>query len=198
MIKGIIFDLGGVLIDNPALPMKLYLTSILNISKSDLENFISPFIPAFQRGTITEEEIWRRFSKKFPHRKEITASIWTEAIQSAYSQKEEIFTLASRLKNHNFKIGILPNTEIPIVNFLSRMDYSMFDIIMYSCLEGSRKPEKEIYLRIIDRIKLNADELIFVDDSDENIKASKEIGMHGILFTSSTQIIREIEDLTGI
>jgi putative hydrolase of the HAD superfamily len=197
MIKGIIFDLGGVLIDNPAPPMKSYLTRVLNISKSKLEKFLSPFIPPFQKGLITENEIWNNFSREFSQNIDTATSIWTGAIQSAYSPKKEMFVLVSQLKKLNMKIGILSNTEIPVVNFLSNMDFSMFDILVYSCLEGTRKPEKEIYLRAINRIGLKAEELIFIDDSEENILASREHGIKGILFISYKQIFREIENLTG-
>ncbi len=198
MIKGVIFDLGGVLIDNPALPMKSHITRVLKISEAQLHTLTTPLIPLYQKGLLTEEEFWRRVTKNIKLEREITTSIWEEAIKKSYSPKTEMFSLVSELKKNGMKIGILSNTEIPVVNFLSRMDYSIFDVLIYSCLEGMRKPEKEIYLLSINRMGFKGEEIIFIDDSEENIKASQESGMHSILFVSPTQIRDEIGKLTGI
>ncbi len=198
MIKGVIFDLGGVLIDNPALAMKSYILSISKLTNVELQTSISPLIPLFQKGLLTEIEMWKKISKETNSDIDTTHSIWMEAIKRAYSPKKEMFALVTQLKKHNLKTGILSNTEIPVVKFLSQKDYSTFDFLIYSCLEGMRKPEKEIYLLSIDRMGFTPEEIIFIDDSEENILASRDIGMHGILFTSYTQICGQIEKLTGL
>ncbi|MHA2389657.1 MAG: HAD family hydrolase, partial [Candidatus Hodarchaeales archaeon] len=177
MIKGIIFDLGGVLIDNPAQLMKSYIMSKLEISETDLNAVTSPLMPSFQKGFIDEKEFWRRVLKGTSLKMEVSTSIWTEAIENAYSPKLEMFCLVKTLKRHGLKIGILSNTEIPVFNFLSSKDYSIFDFLVYSCLEGTRKPEKKIYMLAIDRMGFKAEEIIFVDDSEENIRASQENGL---------------------
>ncbi|MHA2093405.1 MAG: HAD family hydrolase, partial [Candidatus Hodarchaeales archaeon] len=150
------------------------------------------------KGLIDEKEFWRRIAKGISHIGEIRTGIWIEAIKRAYSPKKEMFSLVTDLKRHELKIGILSNTEIPVVNFLSSMDYSIFDFLIYSCLEGMRKPEREIYLLAINRMGFKPEEIIFVDDSEENIQASQENGMHSILFTSPSQVKAEIEYLAGI
>ena len=198
MIKGIIFDLGGVLIDNPALSMKSYILSQLEISDSKLQSLTAPLMVPFQKGIIDEKEFWRGVMKGISPRLNITSSVWTKAIKNAYSPKIEMFSLVTELKKHGLKTGILSNTENPVVDFLSGNDFSMFDILIYSCLEGMRKPEKEIYSLAIHRMGFKSDQIIFVDDSETNIRASKESGMHGVLFISPAQVRNEIEILTGL
>jgi len=197
MIKGIIFDLGGVLIDNPAQSMKSYIMNELAISENDLSKLTSPLIPEFQKGELAEEEFWRLVIKGTSLKTEILTSLWTEAIRSAYSPKPEMFFLVNKLKERGLKVGILSNTEIPVVKFLKSKDFTMFDFFVYSCLEGVRKPEERIYKLAMDRMGFKAEEIIFVDDSVENIEASHENGLHSILFESPTQVIAEIEKLTG-
>ena len=109
-----------------------------------------------------------------------------------------MFLLVNKLKERGLKVGILSNTEIPVVKFLKSKDFTMFDFFVYSCLEGVRKPEERIYKLAMDRMGFKAEEIIFVDDYKENIEASQENGLHSILFESPAQVITEIEKLTGL
>ena len=121
MIKGIIFDLGGVLIDNPASTMKSYLSRMLKITDIELSKLTSPVMPDFQKGLIDEGEFWKRVTPN----KKITTSIWTEAIKRAYSPKTEMFSLVSRLKDLGLKLGILSNTDVS-ANCCIRCDVDRF------------------------------------------------------------------------
>ncbi len=196
MIKGVLFDLGGVLIDNPAEEMKSYIMNLLDVSPDKLQSLTSPLMPLFQKGMIEEGEFWKRVFSEIPMIDNLPPSIWTEAIKRSYSPRDYMFTLASDLKAHGLKIGILSNTEVPVVNFLSKIDFSIFDVLLYSCLEGTRKPEKEIYLLATKRMGVKAEELIFIDDFEENVQAGIENGMHSILYTSYSHFYKELEKLT--
>ncbi len=198
MIKAVIFDLGGVMVENPASKMKKFLSNVLNISERALVDRSSPYIADFQKGLISEEELWKKVTINPWNQQEFGDSIWKRAIEEAYSPKKEMFSLINKLKKFDLKIGILSNTEIPVVEFFQDQDFSMFDEIIYSCLEGLRKPEKEIYLLSINRIGCKPDEIIFVDDREENVIAAKQLGIHGIQFLSSDQVKKDIESITGL
>jgi epoxide hydrolase-like predicted phosphatase len=198
LIKAIIFDLGGVLLENPASKMKTYISNALNISERALVDRISPYIADFQKGLISENEIWKRVTKNTWNQQEFGDSIWKRAIEESYSPKKEMFSLVTMLKKCDLKIGIISNTEIPVVEFLQGQNFTMFDEIIYSCLEGLRKPEEEIYLLSINRIGFEADEIIFVDDREENVIAARQIGIIGIQFLSSDQTKKDIESITGL
>jgi len=198
LIKAVIFDLGGVLIENPASKMKMFISNALDISERALVDRSSPYIADFQKGLISENELWKRVTKNTWNQQEFGVSIWKRAIEEAYSPKKEMFSLITMLKKCDLKIGILSNTEIPVVEFFQDKDFSMFDEIIYSCLEGLRKPEKEIYLLSINRIGFNADEIIFVDDREENVIAARQIGITGIQFFSPDQVKKDIESMTGL
>lgn len=44
------------------------------------------------------------------------------------------------------------------------------------------KPNEEIYKRLFEKFELIPEECYFIDDREENIKASKECGMNGYVF----------------
>ena len=44
------------------------------------------------------------------------------------------------------------------------------------------KPNKEIFEHLLGKYNLNADECLFIDDSEKNIEGAKALGINGYLF----------------
>ncbi len=70
---------------------------------------------------------------------------------------------------------------------------AMTDLIVYSHEEGMSKPDPRIYERAWQRLGVQPQEMIFLDDVEPNILAARECGIHGILFQNNAQAIAEIE-----
>ena len=188
MIKGVIFDLGGVLLDNPASDMRSYMSKILNISEMEfIERSSNPIID-FQKGLISEEEFWKKTTRGLVIQEKVTESLWKEAIKFAFSPNKEMLSLVDDLRNFGLKIGILSNTEVPVVSYLKEINFDKYDVLVYSCLEKTCKPERAIYLLAIDRFDMKPDELVFIDDALENVVAGQSIGLNCILFNSPDQV----------
>ena len=89
MIKGVIFDLGGVLLDNPACNMRSYISKSLNISEKEFtERSSLPFLD-FQKGLISEQEFWRKVTHGLVFQEKLPDSLWKEAIKSSFSPKQQ-------------------------------------------------------------------------------------------------------------
>ncbi|GAG06263.1 unnamed protein product, partial [marine sediment metagenome] len=107
-------------------------------------------------------------------------------------QKKEMFQLATNLKNNGYKIGFLSNTELPMLKYFKEQQYAMFDVTVFSCVEGTVKPERKIYKILLKRLGVEAYEAVLIDDIKEYINAAQDIGMNGILFENLQQVIREL------
>ncbi|MHA1933335.1 MAG: HAD family hydrolase [Promethearchaeota archaeon] len=188
MIKGVVFDLGGVLLDNPASNMRSYISKSLNLSEDEFIQRSSLPILDFQKGLISEQEFWGKITRGAVLQEKLPESLWKDAIKSAFSPKQKMLSLVEELKDNGLKTGILSNTEIPVVDYLKERNFVTFDVMIFSCLEKSRKPEREIYLLTIDRFGMKPEELVFIDDALENVLAGQSIGLNGILFNSSDQV----------
>jgi putative hydrolase of the HAD superfamily len=65
--------------------------------------------------------------------------------------------------------------------------------MIISAEEGLRKPQKEIYTKTLTKLNVrDCCTVLFIDDTDENVKAAEEAGMHGILFTDTDQTIADM------
>ena len=195
MIKGVIFDLGGVLVDNPASDMRSYISNKLGIGEKAFIERSSLLVSDFQKGLISEEEVWQKVTQGLVLQEKLPNSLWKEAIMSAFSPKEEMLSLISDLQKLGIKIGILSNTEVPVVKYLREIDFCSFDVVVYSCLEKTCKPERSIYLLTIERFGLKPNELVFIDDAMENVIAGQSIGLNCILFKTPPQVKDDLMSL---
>ena len=71
----------------------------------------------------------------------------------------------------------------------------LFELVVDSGFEGTRKPEPEIYALTLERLGLSGEDCAFVDDVEVNVTAAREAGMHGIHFRDTAQATAELEAL---
>ena len=192
MIKAIVFDWGGVLIDYPISASILYCAELLNVDKELFERTFRQYVTMFQKGELTEDMLWEGISKKLKIQKPTTSSLCREAFHNVYTPKREMFQLAANLKKNGYMIGFLSNTELPMMKYFKERQYDMFDVAVFSCVEGTVKPERKIYEILIQRLDIRASEIVLIDDIKEYIKAAQDIGMKGILFENPQQVKREL------
>jgi len=72
---------------------------------------------------------------------------------------------------------------------------ALFEIVVDSAFEGTRKPEPRIYEITLERLGLEAGDCAFIDDVDVNVTAANELGLHGIHFRTTDQVIAELDAL---
>jgi len=72
---------------------------------------------------------------------------------------------------------------------------ALFELVVDSAFEGTRKPEPRIYEITLERLGLEARDCAFIDDVDVNVTAANELGLHGIHFRTTDQVIAELDAL---
>jgi epoxide hydrolase-like predicted phosphatase len=196
-IKAVIFDWGGVLIEDPAPALSKYCANAFGVS---VERYVAAFdicINDFQTGAVSEQQFWTNMAKHLNSPAPKVNSLWTEAFMAAYKPREDMFSLASRLRKAGCKTAILSNTEMPVVAIINKQKYDSFDLTVLSCLEGTAKPGREIYDLTLDRLGIPAGQALFIDDKTENIEGAKRAGLQTILFKNFRQFKKELTEAIG-
>jgi putative hydrolase of the HAD superfamily len=74
----------------------------------------------------------------------------------------------------------------------------LFDVLVISSEVKLLKPDARIYQMTLDRLAVGPREAVFVDDTEKNVLAARELGMHGILFKDNLATLNEIKNLMGL
>ena len=186
-IESVIFDWGGVLIDDPAPGLMQYCARALGVSKEGFTKAHNKFAPDFQKNLVSEEIFWERICGLLNVPAPKVSSLWFEAFRAIYIPKEEMLSLAASLKQSGYKTALLSNTEVPAMQYYPQLGYDMFDETIFSCAEGTRKPERRIYELTVDRLGCRPEQVVFIDDLVEYINGAKQAGLKTILFENIDQ-----------
>ncbi len=195
-IESVIFDWGGVLIDDPAPGLVCYCANALGVSEEHFIEACSKFAADFRKGTISEGTFWAHLADELNVAKPAIPSLWGEAFAKVYQPKEEMFSLVSGLRNNGYKTALLSNTEIPAMQYFYQQQYDMFDVLIFSCWEGIKKPERKIYELALEKLGTRPTEAVFIDDKPRCIKGAQEAGLKTILFESVSQVKDELTKLS--
>jgi putative hydrolase of the HAD superfamily len=195
VIESVIFDWGGVLIEDPAPGLVKYCSDALAVSKEDYIKVCDKFGGDFQKGVISENEFWERMCGGLGVSKPKVPSLWADAFKAAYIPREGMFSLVAGLRKKGYKTAFLSNTEEPAMRYFHQFGYDMFDVLVFSCVEGTSKPERRIYELTVERLGVEAGQSVFIDDKPEYINGAKQAGLNTILFESVSQVKDELAGL---
>jgi len=192
----VVFDLGGVLIDwNPR-----YLYQKL-LPADEVERFIQEVVPfdwnvQMDAGKPFAEAIAERVSAYPRHEALLRAYFdrWAEMLGGAIQGTVEIL---EELDGAGVPLFGLTNWSAETFHHAeARFEFlARFKDIVVSGREQIKKPNLEIYARLLERNGLSATQGLFIDDTVPNVHAANEVGMTGIHFQNPKQLRRDLGDL---
>jgi putative hydrolase of the HAD superfamily len=191
-IEAVVFDWGGVLIDNPAAALMDYCARTLGVPVQDYTRAHNKHGEAFQKGWIPEDLFWRQVCGELDRPAPKTPSLWGQAFRAVYCPREEVFALAARLRARGYRTALLSNTEPPAMEFFLELRYEMFDAPIFSCAEGACKPEKEIYEIAARRLQMPVTQCVLIDDKPVFVEGARSAGMEGIVYKSLAQVKQDL------
>jgi len=194
----VVFDLGGVLLDWN--PRHLY-RKLFDGDEAAMEMFLSEICtPAWHYyhdlGRSFSEGA-KLLSQQYPEKTELIKA-WGERFDEMVlgPMKDTVDMLAEL---HARQTPIYALTNYPAEAFLvckRRFDFlNWFLGMVVSGEEKVAKPNPQIYRILIARYKIDPYQAVFIDDSEKNVAAAKELGFIGIKFTSSEALRLDLQAL---
>jgi len=194
-IEAVLFDWGGVLIENPAPGLMDYCAKALGVPVEDYVRVHNAHGEAFQKGSIPEEVFWQRVCGDLDRPLPQQSSLWGDAFRAVYRPREEVFNLARRLRRTGCRTSLLSNTEAPAMEFFFELGYDMFDALTFSCAEGVFKPQREVYEVAAKSLGVAPAQCVLLDDRLDFVEGARNAGMKGIVYESLAQAERELARL---
>lgn len=198
MVKNIIFDLGGVLIDwNPR-----YLYREVFKSEEEMEYFLqyvcSPeWNSRLDAGLPFEQAVAER-SQEFPHySREIRLYHieWEKMLKGEISPMVELFRRFRAQRE--FRIYALTNWSSETFPLAQRRFSFLgeFDGILVSGAEKMIKPNPKIFQLLLERFQLEAESCLYLDDNLENVRAATELGFLALHFHDAFTFKNQLRQL---
>lgn len=200
MIKNILFDMGQVLIRFD----RDYFMERLGVSEEDKallmrEVYLSVEWVQMDRGTLCEEEAFRKIAPRLPRRLHETAMklicMWDRPILEV----DGMYELVGELKALGYGIYLLSNASIRQHEYWPRIPASkFFDGKLISADVQKIKPQPEIYRLCLEKFGLKAEECFFIDDAPINIEGALCCGIEGVVFHGDAKLLRQQLRAAGV
>lgn len=198
MIDGVVFDLGGVVLESP-------LDAIAGVERS-----AGIPVGAVNRAIAAAgaDGAWARLERGELAGDGFHASLTAElsaagirldtrelmdGVEAAIVARPEMIAEVRRLRSTGLVVAACTNNWHPFEGELP----SEFDVFVESVVEGTRKPEPEIYRRVVERMGVPPGRLVMLDDLGPNLKPARQMGMATIKVESPEQALRDLRAVLG-
>ena len=176
LIKALLWDIGGVLVDDPKvnefwdhIPQTEELRADFGMRKITIEEFIS-------RGAkllgVKETKFLSNYKKLY----------WTG------ERNTEVINIFKSAKVDNY---IYSDTNPIHLEYLHDIASDIFEKAVFSCTD-KRKKFTQSYKELLDEIGLQPEDVIFIDNKRKYIDLAKEQGLNTILYADAQQLKQEL------
>lgn len=189
--KNIVFDFGNVIgkFDGH------YILRQFCSSEQDLELLFDVIFSGWgelDKGTVDYNENIENVVRRVPARLEDTVRSFFRGWPEHIIPIRQTADFIRELKDRKVPIYLLSNAPTYFAEWAQRIDtLRLFDGIVFSAPLKMAKPKPEIYQYLFRTYDLKPEECFFIDDLEKNIRAAKEAGMDGIIFTGSIDEVKE-------
>lgn len=197
MIKNIIFDFGGVLLDwNPRYLYKSYFNN-----DEEMEHFLADICNG--EWNIKQDagrpfaEAVKELQAKFPEYAEAIQMYDDDWEKMLKCELPESIDLLKELKSMGYGIYGLTNWSAEKIGyaFANYSFFSLFDGIVVSGVEKVVKPDRRIYEILLERYSLKPGECVFIDDNQDNVDMAKVLGINAVRFDNIGNVKEHLETL---
>ncbi len=188
MIKAILFDFWGTLIENGVFPSPVRQTRYIMGIRTPFPDYIQTFEQVFM--TKRYKDLQEAFSAVFkafklkedPDRIERLIGMWNKNYLFAKPFPETMDVL-KKLKE-KYQLVLISNTApFQIEPSMEKFNLGpFFTKVVLSCDVGKLKTDPTLFKDILKELKLKPDEVVMIGDSIEtDMKGAEAAGIHGIL-----------------
>lgn len=197
-IKAVVFDFGGVieLYENEG-PLKEAAES-LGVPLAELRQVYFQHNHLANTGNLNWYEMFSKVLSFFNISKEKEDEI-ISMLRTHHSEGEintDLVALFPKLRQQGLQVGIFSNATLELRGRLDENGIAkLVDTVVISGEIGFQKPHKEAFQVLFEKLNLQPEEVVFVDDSAKSLEKAGEIGYVPILFKNNEQLIADLKNV---
>ena len=194
MIHAVIFDFGNVVC---RFEPRLFVEQLLRLSKipiGNVEEMLHRSVDlgrTYETGLMTSDEFFEGVCGRYGL--VVDKGEFIDAFVHIFTPILPTFDLIRQLKPR-YMLGLLSNTnEWHFEYGIKPVEvFPLFDAVTVSFQVGAMKPDERIYNDMLEKLRLEPEECVYVDDLRENVEAGRQIGMKTIQYMSHEQCLAEL------
>lgn len=190
MIKAVVFDLDGTLLDRDNSLLAFVGQQYNDLGKSvkhiPKDKFISRFIELDAKGYVWKDQVYKQLIEELKI-EGIDAQTLLEYYVTNFKRHcipfPGLITMLENLTQKSIRLAMITNGrgQFQLDNILALGIKDYFDDIIISEWEGISKPNPAIFQKMLCNLGISADETVYIGDHPKNdIQAAKAIGMKTI------------------
>jgi putative hydrolase of the HAD superfamily len=202
--RAVIFDLGGVVFPSPFEAFDAFDTTA-GLPPGSVRSLIrvsseTGAWAALERGELTPDVFCTELEREAAGvGLRLDARALMASISSGSGARPEMLRAIGRIRARGLGVGALtnnwPRPDGPQTR--PELDGALFDVVVESAVEGLRKPDPKIYQLVLERLAVNADESVYLDDLGINLKPALAMGMTTIKVVEIEDALGELERVLG-
>ena len=201
-IQAVYFDLGGVILRTEDRAPRAQLAGSLGLAYEGIERVVHGGGPDGSAaraalGQLTEEQHWHNVAEML--HLPVSEIRRVEVAYFAGDRLDQALLAFMRSLRPKIKVGLISNAWSGLRAWIVSQGFDdVFDHMTISAEVGLAKPDPRIYEVALDRLAVRSEQAVFIDDMPANIEAANALGMHGIVFRQTGQVVAEINRLLAL
>lgn len=198
MIKAIIFDFGGPIVEwkeGASAVLRKY-DNLHNLREDSLWELYGQYLNSNSVGdSRSGADFYRKTKPPIDIVAEELDKIFGEADETLRLRPEMVAYIEELKKK--YQIALLSNFTIGLEEVLEKRFHirHLFDLVVSSYDLKIKKPDARIYQYTLEKLGILPEESVFIDDAEKNVLAAKALGIHGIVFENVSQCKSDLEKL---
>lgn len=190
-IKAILSDLGNVVVPFDNSKTFKGLARLSGHSPDKVESIFmatsEPLLNEYELGTLDDETFHQMVSSRLGLSKnDLPRGYFRRIYSDVFGRNQVVIDAWERCKRAGLPLVAVSNICPMRHRELMKMGVlDMFDHVVASYKERLRKPSEELMVRALDRASVRAEDALFVDDIELNLKPARKLGMWAHHFTDN-------------
>lgn len=195
--KAIGFDYGGVIAGIPSPEFNKRVTRLLGVNSKTFQDVYFEFNHLMNNNNILSwQDFWKKVTEELGVFDKYDDLIKFIEELPRHEINDQIVGLIDKLRTNGYKVGLLSNNDIAAANkFRETGLANHFDAVVISAEIGYSKPHPKAFETFIKQLGVEANELIYIDDTEKSLATAKEIGYCPVLFNNYDSLLHDLEVL---
>lgn len=195
MIKAIVFDLGGVIIS----PIKHYADGGLKGVFGEHAETVEKLYEEKRNDLVTGKLNTLQFLAKVKNLtgikdpSEVLYSKWKDFYaKEVEGINEELLSKIESLRKTCDVYMLTDTIDIHDDHNKNRGIYDKFNKVFKSYEDNTIKSDPNTFVKLLNKININPQEVVFVDDKQEYVQIANNLGIHGIVFENNEKLKEDL------